>query len=171
MPHRHVRGGLIALLIGANLVQYALRVSVESGVPVDQIARDVAAANNSDGKVATLVAVEDDPANTSLGGNGGIFDFPGRYYLSIETGLQLRPKQLRDGKFAEHFVLLTDPAQVPPAATRLIVWTDVDKREEAILASIKSDWKLVEEEQHRVRDAWCWRSMFRCRRSVFLRNN
>jgi hypothetical protein len=169
LPHPHLRGAAIALLIGANVLQYALRVSVESGIPVDQIARDVAIASKSDGKIATVVAVKNDPANTSLGGNGGIFDFPGRYYLAIENRLHLRPKQLRDQPFPKNFKLLTDVAEIRSSARRLILWTDADKNEPRLLSSLEPAWRKISAQEHAVRDFWCWRKAFRCRRSVYER--
>lgn len=172
LPAPWLRAAAIALLIGANLVQYGLRLAVESGAPVDRIARDVAAAKRSDGSARTVVAVRDDPDATSLGGNGGIFDFPGRYYLAIEQRLHLRPRELRSDPFAKHFDVPTDVRDVPPAVERLIVWTDgpdVKVEADPVIKQLGPGWTRQASREHAVRDFWNWRRMFRCRRSVYLR--
>ena len=103
LPAPWLRAAAIGLLIGANVLQYVLRVSVESGVPVDKISHDLATAKKSKGAIETIIAVRDDPRANSLGGGGGIFDFPGRYYLSIDLGLHLRPGQLAISRFIAIF--------------------------------------------------------------------
>jgi 4-amino-4-deoxy-L-arabinose transferase-like glycosyltransferase len=172
LPAPWLRAGAIALLIGANLFQYALRMTVASGVPVDNIVADLARAQRSNGEIRTVVAVKDDAQATSLGGNGGIFDYPGRYYLSLATGKRHHPHALRDDRAQQLFDIPTDIRSVAPVASRLIVWTDgppVDQGRDQILKVLGGDWSRRSVEQHTVRDFWCWRGMFRCTRSMYER--
>lgn len=159
LPHPALRAGAIALFVGANVLQFALRMAVENGVPVDLVARDLA-----DRNATTIVLANDDPAAPSLGGNGGIFDFPGKYYLSLETNVRLRPRQLRDEPTRDHFVIPTRLDEIPADAERVVVWRDGTEP-----ASLGKKWKRISMKEHAVRDFWCWRRMFRCTRSEFVR--
>jgi hypothetical protein len=174
LPLPWLRAGGIALLLGVNLVQYGLRLGLESGVPVDLIARDVATAKNSEGGVRTVVAVGNDPDRPSLGGNGGIFDFPGKYYLSLALDKQYPPQRLRSEPAQKLFHLETGPANTPATVGRLIVWTDGPPArrdaDDPVLKSLGPGWSRALAREHAVRDFWCWRRMFRCTRSVYVRS-
>jgi hypothetical protein len=141
------------------MLQFVLRMSAENGVPVDLVARDIA-----DRNVTTIVLANDDPDEPSIGGNGGIFDFPGKYYLSLETERRLRPRELRDEPASNHFTIRTSLDQIPAEATNVVVW-----RDGAEPATLGRNWKQVSVKEHAVRDFWCWRRMFRCTRSVYVR--
>jgi hypothetical protein len=172
LPHPALRAGAIALFIGANLIQFTLRLTVENGVPVDRIVRDVATAMNSAGETRTILAVPDDPAQTSLGGNGGIFDFPGKYYLSLESGKHFPPRVIRDGSAIRLFDLTSDYRRIPPETRKLIIWQDGPKladRDDPVLRELGKEWTRLSTTEHAVRDFWCWRRMFRCRRTVYVR--
>ncbi len=70
------------------------------------------------------------------------------------------------------FALHTDVRSVPRGVSKLIVWQDgpvlpVDA--DPILKSLGGDWSRQSSAEHAVRDFWCWRRMFRCRRSAYVR--
>lgn len=172
LPHPALRAGAIALFIGANLLQFVLRLTVQNGVPVDLVAADVAAELHSGGETRTIVAVPDAPDARSLGGSGGVFDFPGKYHLALATATTFPPKQIRTGSATTMFALHTDVRSVPRGVSKLIVWQDgpvlpVDA--DPILKSLGGDWSRQSSAEHAVRDFWCWRRMFRCRRSAYVR--
>jgi Dolichyl-phosphate-mannose-protein mannosyltransferase len=172
LPHPALRGGAIALFIGANLIQFGLRQTVQNGMPVDLAAADVADAIHSDGEVRTVLAMRDDPSALSLGGSGGIFDFPGKYYLALATGTTFPPQHLRAAAAIPMFGLQTDVRANPPSVSRLIVWQDGPKttiEQDDILKILGAEWTRASSTQFAVRDFWNWRSMFRCRRSVYVR--
>ena len=173
LPRPWLRAGAIVLLIGANLLQFGLRVSVDSAAPVDKVAADVAAAQKSAGTIQTIVAVADEPARESIGGSGGIFDYPGRYYLSIALGTRHSPRALRDGRFEELFTIPREIDAPPPAEVRrIIVWTHGprDARDAAVAAEkLGPGWRLTSRNAYAVRDAWNWRRIYRCTRSVYER--
>lgn len=172
LPMPALRAGAIGLLIGANAIQYGLRISVESGVPVDQIARDLTIKKSDAETVRTVVAVKEDVESLGLGGGGGVFDFPGRYYLDVLQHLHLRPVQLRDEPIGKFTAIPQDVANVPASVEKLIVWTDgrkADEENDPILRQLGPEWMRTSAAEHTVRDFWCWRSMFRCTRSVYVR--
>jgi hypothetical protein len=171
LPLPWVRAGAIALLIGANLVQFGLRVSVNSAAPVDDVAADVAAARKSGGEVHTVVAVADEPTKESIGGSGGIYDYPGRYYLSVALGTRHAPRALRDGKFAELFTIPRQIDTPPPANVRtMIVWTHGPRGEKDVVADqLGAGWTRTSRTEYAVRDFWNWRRIYRCTRSVYGR--
>ena len=101
-----------------------------------------------------------------------MFDFPGKYYLTLATEKTFSPKQLRDGSAVRMFDLRTDNRAVPPTVSKLIVWQDgplVPTAQDPVLKSLGPDWSRQTSVEHAARDFWCWRRMFRCRRSVYLR--
>ena len=70
------------------------------------------------------------------------------------------------------FALATDYRAVPAAVSKLIVWQDGPKipiAQDPVLKSLDPDWSRLASTEHAVRDFWCWRRMFRCRRSVYVR--
>jgi hypothetical protein len=171
LPAPWLRTTAIALLIGANLLQYGLRVSVESGIPVDQISRDLATAKASSGRIRAVVAAREDPRDNGIGGGGGIFDFPGRYYMAMDQHLTLRPHQLRDQSIRKHVAIAGDVGNLPPTVERVIVWSDGRKTSEDVdpfLKALGPGWTRASVQEHTVRDFWCWRSMFRCTRGVYV---
>ena len=173
LPHPGLRAGAIALFIGANLLQFGLRLTVENGAPLDAVAADVAAAMHSPGgTLRTVIVVNPDPDNPGLGGNGGVFGFPGTYYLAIATGRRFTPQQLRNGSNLTMFDLHTDYHSPPASTTKLIVWQDgpvMKTEDDPVLQALGPGWSRLSSMQHAVRDFWCWRSMFRCHRSVYAR--
>jgi 4-amino-4-deoxy-L-arabinose transferase-like glycosyltransferase len=174
LPLPWLRAGAIALFVGANLVQVGLKMSVDTNAPVDAIAHDVAAAKKGEGELYTVVAVRNDADATSLGGNGGIYDFPGRYYLTIEQHLHLRPRELRGGAMPKALAFPTDVTAVPGSAERVIVWTDggdVKPADDPILKALGAGWVRQSSREIAVRDFWNWRRTFRCRRSVYVRSD
>lgn len=171
LPLPWLRAGATALFIGANLVQYGLRVSVASFAPVDEVAADVAAARDSRGRTETVVAVPNDPDKESLGGSGGIYDFPGRYYLSIALGTRHPPRALRDGEFEDLFHIQREVRAPAAAARKVIVWTDGPREKGALLpAPLAAGWTRQSAEEYAVRDFWNWRRVYRCTRSVYVRD-
>jgi hypothetical protein len=120
-----------------------------------------------------VIAVTDELDATSLGGGGGIFDFPGRYYLSLALGQTFRPQQLRTGKAQRMFHLETDVRNTPPTVERLIVWSNggvVKPADDLVLRTIgPAEWTRLSSREHAARDFWNWRRMFRCTRSVYVR--
>ena len=174
LPLPWLRASAIGLLIGANAFQYVLRVSVESGVPVDQIAHDLALAKKSNGTVKTIVVAGDNPQANGLFASGGITDFPGKYYLAIESHLHLKPHQLRDQPLRKVFDLPTDVVSIPSTCERVVVWADghnVQAEDDPILQKLGVGWIRTSSQEHQVRDFWCWRTEFRCRRSVYTRES
>ena len=70
------------------------------------------------------------------------------------------------------FGLQTDVRANPPSVSRLIVWQDGPKttiEQDDILKILGAEWTRASSTQFAVRDFWNWRSMFRCRRSVYVR--
>jgi hypothetical protein len=66
----------------------------------------------------------------------------------------------------------TDVRANPPTVSRLIVWQGgptTTPRQDDVLNILGPDWTRSSSTQFAVRDFWCWRSMFRCRRSVYVR--
>jgi hypothetical protein len=56
--------------------------------------------------------------------------------------------------------------------SKLIVWQDGPRpavEQDEVLKTLGSGWTRASSSQFAVRDFWCWRSMFRCRRSVYVR--
>ena len=171
LPLPWLRAGATALLIGSNLVQYGLRVTVASAAPVDQVAADIAAAERSGGHVVALVAVPEDSSDQSLGSGGGIFDYPGRYYLSLALHTNHSPLALRNEPAKQLFPLRTELPALSRATRTVIVWTDGPSRsakDDPIPARLGPGWKRKRADEHAVRDFWCWRRMFRCTRSEYI---
>ncbi|MEA2709853.1 MAG: hypothetical protein QOF78_2454 [Phycisphaerales bacterium] len=172
LPLPWLRAGAIALLIGANLVQYALRVTVNSAAPVDQVAADIASAAKSGGTIETIVAVPNDPEKESIGGSGGIYDYPGRYYLSIALGTRHSPRALRDDPFETLFHIDRDVGPPPATVENVIVWTDGPREASDIAArAVGPGWTRQSADEFSVRDFWNWRRLYRCTRSVYVRNH
>jgi hypothetical protein len=54
----------------------------------------------------------------------------------------------------------------------LIVWQDGPKvavEDDPVLQTLGHEWLRQSTAEHAVRDFWCWRRLFRCRRSVYVR--
>jgi hypothetical protein len=172
LPHPALRFCAIALFIGANLLQFGLRMTAQTSMPLDLVAADVAAARTSDGEVRTVIAIPHDTSENSLNGAGGVFEFPGRYYLSLATGKRLTPAQFWSHFDLNLFDLPTDYRAVPAGVARLIVWEDdqkVDVENDPVLRSLGPAWSRQSSTEYAVRDFWCWRRLFRCHRSVYVR--
>jgi 4-amino-4-deoxy-L-arabinose transferase-like glycosyltransferase len=171
LPMPWLRAGAIAVLIGANLVQYGLRLSVSSAAPVDHAAADVAAAERSGGRVVTVVAVDEDSKDQGLGSGGGIFDYPGRYYLSLALHATHAPLALRSEPAKALFPIRTELPALSRATRTVIVWTDGPPpiaKDDPMPARLGPGWHRKRSDEHAVRDFWCWRRMFRCTRSEYI---
>lgn len=171
LPLPWLRAGATTLFIGANLVQYGLRVSVTSSAPVDHVAADIAAARGSGGRMQTVVAVANEPDKESIGGSGGIYDYPGRYYLSIALGTQHPPRALRDGAFDDLFDVQREIRPPPPTVKTVILWTHRPREQSApVPPALGGGWTRQSVREYAVRDFWNWRRLYRCTRSVYVRN-
>jgi hypothetical protein len=138
---------------------------------------DVARANSSSGRVRTILALSSlDFDDTGLEGRGGIFDFPGKYYLTRELGITMPPAQFRGrdswqdlplelgGKLNTMKKLGDDPG-----IREIVVWRDGDEEEvaDAMRAALGPEWSRRPNETFVVRDYWCWRGTYRCARETF----
>ena len=89
-------------------------------------------------------------------------------------GSDARWDQLRDQPLRKFFDLPTDVAKIPPTCERVIVWADghnVRAEDDPILQKLGAGWIRTSSQEHQVRDFWCWRTEFRCRRSVYTRES
>jgi 4-amino-4-deoxy-L-arabinose transferase-like glycosyltransferase len=134
IPLRHLAA---ALLIGANLLQYGLRVTTEHDAPLERFAADVATSQDRISEIRTLALLLENDRESGLGGAGGAYDLPGKYYLSLATGRTLSPPQLRTEDVRQHFRIDADPRPRAlralvrhPRTAKLVVWRDGPARRE-----------------------------------------
>ena len=118
----------------------------------------------------TIVAVADEPTKESIGGSGGIYDYPGRYYLSIALGTRHTPLALRDDPFDKLFTVARDARPPPRTVGKVIIWTDGPRdASEPAAAALGPGWTRTATHEYAVRDFWNWRRLYRCTRSVYVR--
>jgi 4-amino-4-deoxy-L-arabinose transferase-like glycosyltransferase len=179
LPVALLRQIAVGLLIVPNLVQFALHLTAQSNPPLDWIAMDVARARSSSGRVRTILALSSlDPDDTGLEGRGGLFDFPGKYYLSRALGLTLSPQVLRAPDSWQQFDLelggklnAMKTLGDDPGVREVVVWRDGDEPDaaDAMRAALGPEWSHRPSETFEIRDYWCWRRTFRCARETFAR--
>ncbi len=192
LPGWPLRSLAIALLLGANLANYAAKLVYHSQPPLDRVAADVVAGQAADGATRTFLST----AEGRLLLSPGILAPEGRYYLSQAAGVRLRPRDFLVDNFdfrTEPFVKAigfapevgTGPETVKekltaaPGVARLVLWDQFTGPRPApptppdadpVLAALGPGWRRIHATDHPVYTtfnfAWVYSHTYRRREYV-----
>jgi hypothetical protein len=178
LPTRPLRWGAIALLLGANGVQAWARLDIHHSGPeprVDLVAADLVRARDSNGAVRTFVNLE---RGGPAPGEGSLWTFVGRYYLSALTDQRPAPMDLRHTSLEALFPFLNQvraavfrpTLQHPPAALhQVIVWEHYAPPATAPDLALQPPpgWTMISESIYPAYLHWTWEPTETWRRRVY----
>lgn len=169
LPGWFWRGFVLAVLIGANLLNGIARLTLDVDAPVDQIARDVYAAQSSDGRILVIGYQfrSGDSRVRPWRPENELRRLEGRYYFASVAGIVPSPHEMRSDLFFQIRVQPTPVIQAGrlreeitrrPKAERLIIWEryepgprPVRPKPDRWLERLGQEWRLERETLVRVR--------------------
>lgn len=181
LPTKTFRWTAISFLLLINLVQGGRRVFVGNEPPVDRMAKDVFDMQLQGSRTRAYL-----PRNLPYGlgpSMGGIYNWPGTYYMVMLTGESVGAEEFRRMNLARKYSIpqQQDPKDIAkdlrrfPQISRVVVWKnlldDTSDTSEQLLALLGSQWMMTDEEYFQARDHWTGRLNDLVRRRVYVRRD
>lgn len=180
LPTRALRAVAIVIVLGVNLAFGTSRFLAGTEPPVDQMAKDVFDAQESESTVRTFTDI---PSGDPNPGGGTILSMPGRYYLQLSAWKQpMSPprflRSMNEYRYRGGYrpALIAEEIRQAPHVTRIIKWDDfsnegrneVAPTDDALSATL-SGWRLVSDRWYPVHAFWGWQRRGNFRRREYER--
>jgi hypothetical protein len=121
-------------------------------------------------------------------GLGAMYSPPWRYYMVLNSGINVSPsdlRSLRNDFDRVRFKTFNDirPSAISfdlsknPQIERIVVWDRVDfyradaLADDPLKSMLAQNWRKIDETIYVARDHWTWQAQFKCRRREYVRTS